>query len=81
MKSYIKTIYPRLNDRIRMLDEEGNIRYLTCVEGEGCNGCEFKREAGKPQHEFCQAVACGEYERMDALSVMFQEQKDKTQEQ
>lgn len=75
----IELIYVPLEGTILMLDDDGDYRTLTCVQGNGCTGCEFKRAAGKPQHPFCNAVACGDFERVDDNDVIFQEMKDKNQ--
>ena len=73
-------IYTKLEEKLRVLDEEGNSVNLTCVEGDGCNGCYFKREPGKPQYPFCNAVACGDFERLDDRDVIFQQIKVKDED-
>ncbi len=73
-------IYVPLDGTIDILTENG-IVHLTCVEcfegGNGCTGCYWKREPGKPQCPFCNAIACGDFERLDDKSVIFQVIKSK----
>lgn len=76
-QTFAEQIYYRVGQSFQMIDDIGSLVTLTCVEGEGCTDCEFKRAAGKPQHPFCKAVACGEYERIDDKSVIFEQQKVK----
>lgn len=69
-------IYPLIEERLRVMLDDGGFTYLTCVEGEaGCEGCYFKRMPGKPQYDFCKAVLCGAWERLDEKEVIFQEIK------
>lgn len=71
-------IYLQVEEKVRVMLEDGGYTYLTCVEGEaGCEGCYFKRAPGKPQKEFCGAVLCGAWERMDEKEVIFQVIKGK----
>lgn len=72
-----ESIYVNIDKKIGILDNDGNPVTLTAVESDSCNGCWFKREPGKPQEPFCKAVACGDYERPDGKSVIFQEIKEK----
>lgn len=74
-------IYIPVDGQVRIINEDGDTEFLTCVEQDGCLACEFKRDPGKPQHAFCQAVACGEFERPDGKSVIFQHIKVKGGEQ
>lgn len=73
-------IYVPLEGTIDLLTEDG-IVHLTCVEtyvtGNGCTGCYMKRGPGKPQHPFCNAIACGDFERLDEKDVIFQVIKSK----
>lgn len=69
--------YIHVGESIRLLDEDGSPFKVTCVEADGCDGCFFRRMPGKPQDPFCKAVACGDYERPDDKSVIFEEQKVK----
>lgn len=73
-------IYVPLDGTIDILTEDGIVQ-LTCVEcferGNGCTGCYWKRESGKPQYPFCNAIACGDFERMDEKDVIFQVIKSK----
>lgn len=69
--------YIHVGESIRLLDEDGSPFKVTCVESDGCEGCHFRRMPGKPQDPFCKAVACGDYERPDDKSVIFEEQKVK----
>lgn len=73
----MESIYVPLDKTITMITDEGAVEHLTCVESTGCDGCEFKRNPGKPQHPFCKAVACGSAERLDCRSVIFQQIKVK----
>lgn len=73
-------IYVNLEDKVKVLDDEGGMVALTCVEGEGCTGCFFKRAPGKPQDNFCKAVACGDFERIDGRDVIFQHIKVKDED-
>lgn len=67
--------YIHVGESIRLLDENGSPFKVTCVESDGCDGCYFHRTPGLPQDPFCKAVACGDYERPDDKSVIFEEQK------
>lgn len=73
-------IYVPLDGTIRITTAEGFVD-LTCVRcferGNGCTGCYWKREPGKPQYSFCNAVACGDFERPDGEDVIFQVIKNK----
>lgn len=71
-------IYVSVEGTIRVTDDTGSLVKLTCVEGAGnCYGCYMKRESGKPQKDFCKAVLCGAYERIDGKDVIFQHIKIK----
>lgn len=72
-----ETIYVHVGEKLRILDDDGNPVLLTCVESLGCESCYFKQQQGRKQHEVCQAVACGAYERLDEKSVIFQAIKEK----
>lgn len=71
-------IYLQVEEKIRVMLDDGGYTYLTCLEGpSGCEDCYFKRAPGKPQKAFCNAVLCGAWERMDEKEVIFQEIKGK----
>ena len=72
-----ETIYLHVGERMRILDDNGSPAYLTCVEHNGCEPCYFKQQQGRKQHEVCQAVACGGFERLDGVGVIFQAIKEK----
>lgn len=73
--------YHRLDETVRLMDEEGDLYTVMCVESDdGCDGCEFKRAPGKSQEPFCRATACGDYERVDGKSVIYQRVKIKGKE-
>lgn len=70
--------YHKLDSTVRIIDGEGDIFDVMCVEsGAGCDGCEFKRAPGKSQEPFCRATACGSYERIDGKDVIYQRVKVK----
>ena len=72
-----ETIYIHVGEKLRILDDDGNPVLLTCVESLGCESCYFKQQSGRKQHEACQALACGGFERLDGVGVIFQAQKEK----